>query len=288
MTVVEYFEPETVDSAIELLARGEDARCLAGGQTLVAMMNAGLVEPKFLIGLRKICGLDEISRDVDGSLWIGTMARHATLAREPRLRGALNVVREAASVIAHPAIRNMGTFGGALCHADPNSDYPAAIVAAGAEIEIAGAAGHRMVPASQFFTGYLSTALNQGELVTRVRLPKGPIGAVGVYEKFARVDGDYATVSVALIVQRLGQRCTFARIALAACAMTPVWVRKAEELLEGTTLDDGAVNVACEALLEACDPIDDVRGTAAYRRSLVPRLVRRALHRAIDLLERAS
>lgn len=287
MNPVEYFEPTTVDAAVELLKHHDDARCVAGGQTLVAMMNAGLVEPRALIGLHRIRGLDEIAIVDDGSLWIGAMARHATLAHEPRLRGAWNVIREAASVIAHPAIRNMGTLGGALCHADPNSDYPAAVVAAQANVEIAGHAGRRIVPATEFFTGYLSTDLRAGEVLTRVCFPPAPAGVIGVYEKFARVDGDYATVSIALIMRLEHQRCSFARIALGSCAMTPVRVRRAEELLEGSALDADVIAAACSALLEACDPIDDVRGSAAYRRTLVPRLIHRALGRAKRLSERA-
>jgi carbon-monoxide dehydrogenase medium subunit len=288
MNPVEYFEPTTVDAAVELLQQRDDAHCVAGGQTLVAMMNAGLVEPRALIGLHRIRGLDEITIADDGSLWIGAMVRHATLAHEPYLQGAWNVIREAASVIAHPAIRNMGTLGGALCHADPNSDYPAAVMAAAARVEIAGAAGRRIIPAAEFFSGYLSTDLRHGEVLTRVCFPPGPAGAVGVYDKFARVDGAYATVSVALIMRWEHQRCSFARIALGSCAMTPVRVRRAEELLEDSALDGSIIAAACSALLEACDPVDDVRGSAAYRRTLVPRLIRRALGRARSLSERAS
>jgi carbon-monoxide dehydrogenase medium subunit len=288
MRPVEYFEPTTVDAAVELLQHRDDAQCVAGGQTLVAMMNAGLIEPRALIGLQRVRGLDEINTENDGSLWIGAMVRHAALAREPRLRGVWNVIREAASAIAHPAIRNMGTLGGALCHADPSSDYPAAVVAAEAKVEIANATGRRIVPAAQFFTGYLSTELHRGEVLTRVCFPPAPVGAVGVYEKFARVDGDFATVSVALAVHCEDQRCSFARLALGSCGMTPVRLRRAEELLEGTSLDGHAIEAACSALLEACDPVDDVRGSAAFRRTLVPRLVHRALGRATSLRERAS
>jgi carbon-monoxide dehydrogenase medium subunit len=288
MSAIDYFEPETVEAAVELLAGREDARCLAGGQTLVAMMNAGLLETKSLVSLRRVRGLDEIRRDEDGSLWIGAMVRHAAVARESRLDGRLNVVRGAASVIAHPAIRNMGTLGGAMGHADPSSDYPAAVVAAGAEIEVAGPHGRRMVPAGEFFAGYLTTTLEPGELVTGVRLPHGPAGAVGVYEKFARVDGDYATVSVALVMERHGGRCASVRIALGACAMAPVRVERAEEYLVGSELDEQSVDAACAELVDACDPIDDVRGSAAYRLELVPRLVRRALARATGLPERSA
>ncbi len=275
-----YFEPETLDAAVALLSEHEDSRCIAGGQTLVAMMNASLVEPTALIALRRVPGLDAIAVESDGSVSIGAMATHAAVARDERLTGGFAVIRQAATVIAHPAIRNLGTMGGAICHADPNSDYPAAIVAAEAEVEIFGPKGTRTVPAAAFFEGFMSTVLQPGELVTRIKLSPPPQGAVGVYEKFARVDGDYATVSVALMLKRDGGTCSFARIALGACAMTPVRMRAAEEALEGSALGPEAIERAAALLVEACDPVDDVRGSAAYRLELVPRLLRRAVEKA--------
>jgi carbon-monoxide dehydrogenase medium subunit len=163
---MQYLEPKTIAAAVKLMQDHEDARCLAGGQTLVAMMNAGLVDPTCLISLRKISGLDTIRIDHMGALTLGAMVTHARIAMEPRLRGALTVVREAAAATAHPAVRNMGTIGGTLCHADPAADHPAAVVAADAEIEIAGPHGLRVISAEEFFVDYLSTALEAGEVVT--------------------------------------------------------------------------------------------------------------------------
>jgi aerobic carbon-monoxide dehydrogenase medium subunit len=272
--------PRTVDEAIAILLQDPDARCLAGGQTLVAMMNAGLAEPSTLVTLRHVGELAGIQVDADGAILIGAMTRHAEVAREARLAGGLAVVREAASGIAHPAIRNLGTLGGSLCHADPNSDYPAAVTAAEAEIEVAGAQGRRWVSAGDFFVDFLTSALEPGELVTRVRLPKAPRGSVGVYEKFARVDGDYATVSVALMLSLSGEVCESVSLALGSCGATPVRSPEAEARLRGSRLDADALQAACGHLLERCSPIDDVRGSAEYRRMLVPRLVGRAFARA--------
>jgi carbon-monoxide dehydrogenase medium subunit len=273
---------------VQLLAGREDAKCLAGGQTLIAMMNAGLLDLGAIVSLRRVVGLDGIEFAADGSLWIGAMTRHAAVAKDLRIGGGHAVVRRAAEVIAHPAIRNMGTLGGSICHADPNSDYPAAIVAAEAEVEIAGPDGGRTVAAADFFVDYLTTQLEPGELVTRVRLPAAPAGSVGVYEKFARTDGDYATVSVALMLQMSAGKCQHIRLALGACGMTAVRVRAAEELLEGSDLAEDVLRDAAALLVEACDPIDDVRGSAEYRRMLVPTLVRRALDRAYMELEARS
>lgn len=277
---VGWHEPTAVDEAVRILAANPEARYLAGGQTLVAMINAGLSEPSALVSLRRIEELSGVDVDADGSLLIGAMTRHAALARESRLTGALAAVREAAGLIAHPAVRNLGTVGGALAHADPNADFPTAMLAVDAEVEIAGEAGRRWLPIGEFFIDFLTTALEPGELLTRIRLPRPQPGSVGVYEKFARVDGDYATVSVALALSMRGTTCEHIAIAIGACGPVPVRSAEAEALLRGSALEADRVAQAGSLLADACDPVDDVRGSAEYRRMLVPRLVERALTRA--------
>jgi carbon-monoxide dehydrogenase medium subunit len=205
------------------------------------------------------------------------MISHAALADEARIAGGNEVVRQAAARIAHPQVRNIGTLGGAVAHGDPSSDLPAALVAAGAAIEVAGPAARRSVAAEDFFEDYLTTALQPGEMVSAVRLPAQPEGAVGHYEKFARVHGDYATLSVAVVLAMAGGECKFVRVALGAAAATPVRVGEAEERLLGTALDADGLSDAAAILAEASDPIDDVRGSAEYRLMLVPRLLARAL-----------
>lgn len=287
MSAVAWHEPTTVEEAVRLLAADPEARCLAGGQTLVAMINAGLAEPSALVSLRRLDSLSGVAVE-DGAVVIGAMTRHAQLAREARLADGLAVVREAAATIAHPAIRNLGTIGGALCHADPNADFPAAVLAAGGEIEVAGRAGRRWIPAGAFFVDFLTTALQPGELMTRVRLPRPAGGSAGVYEKFARVDGDYATVSVALTLVLKGAVCETVAIALGSCGPVPVRSVEAEALLRGSRLEPACVAEACARLVERCDPVDDVRGSADYRRMLVPRLVERALARATQRSRQAA
>jgi CO/xanthine dehydrogenase FAD-binding subunit len=147
MNGARYVEPLTVGEVVAALTENNGARCLAGGQTLVAMMNAGLIEPPLVVGLRRVAELKGIEFDATGSVVIGAMMTHAALARETRLSGAHAVLREAAATIAHPAIRNMGTLGGALSHADPNADHPPAVLAAGAEIEVVGPGGRRTIAA---------------------------------------------------------------------------------------------------------------------------------------------
>ncbi len=283
MSTDRYVEPSTIGEVVAALAQDRGARCLAGGQTLVAMMNAGLIAPSLLVGLRRVAELKVIEFEKSGVVVIGAMMTHAALARERRLSGGHTVLREAAAAIAHPAIRNLGTIGGALSHADPNADYPAAVLAADAEIELAGAGGRRSIPASEFFLDFLTAAIEPGEIVTRVRLPPPPLGSIGVYEKFARVDGDYATTSIALVLAMADDRCSQIRIAIGACGPTPIRVAEAEQLLIGTDLDGASLANAGRVMADAIDPMDDVRGSAEYRRMLVPRLLARAVGRALSV-----
>src|SRR5690606_1954726 len=156
------YEPTTIEEAVRHLAADPENRCLAGGATLVAMMNAQLVAPAGLVSLAKVDGLRGIARNGDGSVSIGAMTLHQTIADSELFVGGHALVRDAAKVIGHPAIRNMGTMGGSIGHADAAADYPAALVAAGAEIELAGVSGRRTVPADSFFVDYLQTAVEPG------------------------------------------------------------------------------------------------------------------------------
>jgi carbon-monoxide dehydrogenase medium subunit len=276
--MLDYREPDSVGAALALLGEGEDARCLAGGQTLVAMMNANLVAPQRLVALRRIAELAQIGWEKGGALRIGAMATHATVAADPEIRKRQPLIAQAAAAIAHPAIRNFGTIGGAVAHGDPNADYPAALVAADAEIEIAERGGaRRRIAAEDFFLDFLATPLESGQLVTAVLLSAPPKNARARYLKYARVDGDYATVSVAALVASEGGRCDHVAVALGACGPRPVRMREMELACIGRPLDARAIDSLAEALAGAADPVDDVRGSARYRRGLIPGLVRRAL-----------
>jgi carbon-monoxide dehydrogenase medium subunit len=277
-----YHEPTTIEEAATLLAADEDARPLAGGATLVAMMNAELVEPTALVSLRRIASLDGITTAGDGTVTIGAMTSHHAIAGTEALDGGQAVVRAAARVIGHPAIRNMGTIGGAIAHADPAADYPAALVAAGAIVEAFGSGGVRDIAADDFFVDFLETSLAAGELVSAVRLPAAPAGATSAFEKFARVDGDFATLSVAVVVAMDGGACGHVRVALGSAGPTPVRADAADAALLGTALDAAAIAAAAEILVAASDPLDDVRGSAEYRLMLIPVLLERAIGRALE------
>lgn len=273
---MKFHQPASLDEAVRVLGSGDDVRCIAGGVTLVAMMNADLVRPAALVSLRELPELHGMTWAGDG-VRIGAMTAHHTVAAEKRLTDGWAVVRAAARQIGHPAIRHMGTMGGSICHADPAADYPTALTAANAVIEIHGAKGTRRVPAEQFFLDFYTTALEPGELVTAIHLPPLPAGAHAVYRKVARTDGDFATASLALVLVWDGTRCTYARVAVGGCAPTPVHVAEADARLAGSTLDDAVLGEAGALLARACDPVSDFRGSAQYRRLLVPRLLREAV-----------
>lgn len=276
------FHPSTVEEAVALLARLEDVKILAGGATLVAMINARLAEPKALVSLARIEELRAVSALAGGAFRIGAMTRHRDVAAAKELDRTLSVLPRAASQIASTAVRNMGTIGGAVAHADPGLDYPPALVAAGAEIEIASAAGRRRVAAADFFVDWYQTALAPGEMVCAVHVP-APRSGVGIYHKHARVSGDFATVSVALSIAKSADGLA-TRAAIGACGPTPVMVEEANALLSGRPRE-AELRRAGELLQAATDPIDDVRGTAEYRRMLIPRMLARAFAQAQNELD---
>jgi aerobic carbon-monoxide dehydrogenase medium subunit len=274
---MKFIRAASIDQAIAALAEHADARCLAGGQSLVAMMNADLVRPTALVSLRDIVELGGIAVAADRSVRIGAMTTHADIAAFGGFSGSQAIVRSAARRIAHAAIRNAGTIGGSVAHADPAADFPSALVAVDAEIEVAGPAGRRRIAAEQFFVNYYETARAADEMVIAVHLPPPQDKARYHYDKFVRVDGDFAIASVAVVLGMAQGRCRYARVVGGACAATPVRASAAESLLIGTALDDEALAEACDALAAAADPLDDFRGSAAYRRKILPRLALRAM-----------
>jgi carbon-monoxide dehydrogenase medium subunit len=264
---MEFLSPTTLDEAYRALMV-DDARCLAGGQSLVAMMNFGLVSPSRLVSLRRIDSLRGIVQQSDGSLRFGAMTTHAELADLDMRDATASLLANTARVVAYPAVRTQGTLGGSIAHADPAADYPVALTAAGASIEIGSLRGTRLIAAKEFFRGVFETALEQGEIVTAVILPAGPPQACAAYEKLSLVAGDFAIVSVAAIVS-----CT-AQIAIGGCGPRPLFV-------SGVDLTDAALLKAGKRLAAESDPPSDQRASAAYRRTVIPELLRRCVRRAL-------
>jgi carbon-monoxide dehydrogenase medium subunit len=259
--------------AIELLAEPE-SRLLAGGQTLVAMMNLGYFTPGRLVYLGGVPELAGIARQPDGSARIGAMATHAEIAASTLFTGGQRLLAHTAAQIADPGVRNRGTLGGACAHGDPVTDWPAALVAAGAAFELAGPQGTRTVAAGDFFLGLMSTALAERELIVAVRVPAIP--GNGHYRKLARAEGDFATVSVAATVH-VEKEVRSVSIAVGACGPRPVRLEEAERRLVGRPLEREGLLESGRLLAEAIEPLDDVRASAAYRRRVLPHLVAEAV-----------
>jgi aerobic carbon-monoxide dehydrogenase medium subunit len=273
---MEYVAPATLDDACRALEM-DGAYCLAGGQSLVAMMNLGLATPERLVSLRRIAALRGIETARDGALRIGAMTTHAELAALSDRTAAAFLLAQTARVVAYPAIRNRGTIGGSVALADPAADYPVALVAADATIEIVSAHGARTIPARDFFHGMFETSLASGEIVAAVRLP-APRGSAGsAYAKLSVVAGDFAIVSVAAVVTVDENAPVTARardediqVAVGGYAMKPI-------LLSGLGGVDDPVAAAAQQLASHGDPPGDHRASSAYRRRVTPRLIERAL-----------
>jgi carbon-monoxide dehydrogenase medium subunit len=255
---------------LALLAAEPEALPLAGGASLVAMMNAGLVEAPALVSLKAIPS--EIRPLPDGALRIGAMTRHCESAASEHLSGTRACLREAASSIGNMPVRNMGTIGGSVSLSDPGADYPAALVALRAGIELRKAGATRTVPATAFFTDWYTTAREPGELVTAIRLPPGHTGA-GLYRKLARVSGDFAMVSVALCISDVGA----VTVAIGGAGPGPVFSDELDAELSADLSGDDTVADVGHRLAERADPIDDVRASAEYRRMVIPRLLVQAV-----------
>lgn len=279
-------EPKSVAQVVELLQTDPGARCLAGGATLVAMMNAGLADDvSLLVSLQSVDELRGIERRADGSVRIGAMTRHVETAGSMLLIEGQQVVCEAAKVVANHVVRNMGTIGGSVAFADPAADYLPALLVADAVIDVAGPAGRRRVPIGEYGLDWYTTALMPGEIVVSIELPPAPANSIGLYKKFGRTYGDFAIASIAVILCAAQGRAATIRCAVGACGPAPVRLPQAEELLQGTALESAVVAKAGRLLADACDPLDDVRASSAFRRTLVPRLLGSALGEAWQRLE---
>ena len=284
---MEFIKPQTLEDAVAAL-QAEEAAGLAGGATLVAMMNADLLTPGRLVSLRGIAALREAARDASGAVRIGAMRRHRETAAETDLRDGQRVVSAAAAQIANPPVRNMGTIGGSCAFFDPAADYPPALVAAEARFDLVNKDGRRSVDAAAFFVDWYETALQPGELIEAVVVPPAQVGSLGNYHKLARVSGDFATVSVALVLAMDGPTCSHLAVVVGACGPTPIRCRDIEAKLVGGGLEDAEIDRLGTALTEALDPVDDVRASAEYRRRVAPRLVRKVIGEAREQLAGAA
>jgi aerobic carbon-monoxide dehydrogenase medium subunit len=284
---MDFFSPKSISEALSLLTRYEGARCLAGGATLVAMLNAGLVEPPCLVSLAELHELAGITAMPDGSVRIGAMTRHVETAGSTVFSAGQRVLSLAAGKIANVPVRNMGTIGGSLGFADPAADYLPALAALDAAVEVTSASGTRCIKVSELVTDWYTTSLEPAEMITAVLVPPAPANSIGIFEKLERTAGDFAIASVALVLATDRGFCSAAHLAIGACAAGPIRLRNAEARLEGTALDEAAIRDAGRLLADIADPIDDVRASANYRRLVIPRLLAKAIASARPSGERA-
>ncbi|WP_322798925.1 xanthine dehydrogenase family protein subunit M [Thermoflexus sp.] len=283
----EYVAPSTLDQAVRLLQQyGPDARLLAGGQSLIPMMRFRLANPRVLIDLNRLPGLDFLEED-GGMLRIGAMVRHRTMERASLIQRRYPLLADTARVVADPIVRNRGTVGGAVAHADPAGDWGAALLAAKAEVVIAGPKGRRIgrrtIPLAEFFTGPFMTALEPGEIVTEIRVPTPGPREAGAYLKIERKVGDFAVVAVGVqIALDADGVCRKAGIGLCAVGSTSLRAQEAEEWLIGKRLDESVIARAGELAAAAAQPTSDTRGPAEYKRDMVRVLTIRALRKALE------
>jgi carbon-monoxide dehydrogenase medium subunit len=270
-----------------LAEHGEGAKVIAGGQTLLATLAFRLSEPSVLVDITRIAELRGISA-VGGVLRIGALTRHAELGRDPLVAQHAPLLAEAVPLIAHPAIRNRGTIGGSLAYADPAAELPACVVALGATLVLASAEGERRVPARNFFTGLLETALRPGELIAAVEVPAATPATRSAIVEVARRSGDYAMAGLAACVTMEGARVASARLVYFGVGNGPVPAAKAAAALEGKALDAASIAAAQAALAGDLDPPTDLHGPPEMKRHLARVLTARALSRFLPATEIAA
>ncbi|HET9212223.1 MAG TPA: xanthine dehydrogenase family protein subunit M [Thermoanaerobaculia bacterium] len=279
----EYEAPSSLDAALDLMARhGADAKILAGGQSLIPVMNFRLAEPALLIDINRVAELDFLRRDADGTLRIGALTRQRRLERDLLVAEAAPLLHEAVPFIAHPQIRNRGTFGGSLAHADPAAELPALAVALDARLRLRRKDGDRWVDAAGFFAGLFTTALEPEEILVEAAIPPAPPRTGWAFLEIARRHGDYAQAGIAArVTLDESGRCREARLVYLSAGDAPVQAREAARLLAGQELSEAAIEAAAEkASRDEIHPPGDVHSTPEFKRHLARVLTRRALRLA--------
>lgn len=284
-----YFAPRSVSEALALLREyGDGAKLLAGGQSLVPLMNFRLIRPQNLIDINGLSELGSLSVS-DVGVTAGALVRQREVERSPEVARRLPVLCEAMRYVGHPAIRNRGTIGGSLVHADPAAELPVVALALDAEFELESAGGRRSLKAQEFFMGYFTTAVASDELLARVHLPSPPAGTGWCFTEIARRQGDFAIVAVAVLLGLKGDgSVAFARIALGGIGPVPVRAHTAEHSLLGERPSGALFREAAKASATGLEPENDIHASAAYRRHVAEVLVGRALEVAQKRAESPS
>jgi carbon-monoxide dehydrogenase medium subunit len=276
----EYERASSVDDAVALLERhGEDARLIAGGHSILPLMKLRFASPEVLVDINDLTELQRIWVEGD-LLCIGAMVRHAELLASAVVGEHYQILHDAERVIADPVVRNRGTIGGSLCHADPAEDLSAALAAIRADVVIRGSGGERVVPVRDLQTGPFETVVGPAEIVTEIRLPIRP-GTGSAYTKVERRAGDYAIAAAGAVVRLGGDKINEVGLGLAAVGAPRFVASRAEDAVRGRNADDETLELAAQTAAEECEPSADQRGPADYKRALAGELVKRALRTAI-------
>jgi len=277
----EYHAPASVEEALQILERYQgEARVLAGGQSLVPMMNFRLATPAAIVDLNRIAGLAEIG-EADGVVTIGAMVRQRRIEFAPLIAEKLPLLSAATRWIGHLPTRTRGTIGGSIAHADPAAEIPMILQVLEGEVVVRAPQGERRIAAPDLFLSPLTTSLAPDEVIIEVHFPTMPPGASYAIEEFARRKGDFAIAAISVMLVRDGERCTMARLATAGIGPVTVRLRDAEAILEERGLGDAAIAAAAEKAAELVEPMSDQHGSADFRRHLTGVLTRRAVHKAL-------
>ena len=279
----EYFAPASLTEALELLdEHGDDAKVLAGGQSLMPLINMRLARPKVIVDINRIPGLDYISPTPDGGLAIGALTRQRSLEKSTVIKERIPVLAAAMPSIGHFQIRNRGTMGGSISHADPAAELPAVCLALNGEFVLSSASNQRVLKAENFFISPLTTAIEPGELLTEIRLPARSEGWRWGFEEVCRRQGDFAMVgAVSLLQLDGGGVCRSACITMFGVGGTPARIRRAEEALVGKRINDSVLEDVSKIVSEELDPDSDIHASAAYRKEVGGVIARRTLEAAI-------
>ena len=279
----DYHRAGSLEEALSLLGQhGDDGKVLAGGQSLVPMMKLRFANPGHLIDVNHVDGLDAID-EVDGELRIGAMVRHNHLAANPLIKERYPTIAAAAPQIADPLVRNLGTIGGSLAHADPAGDLGSVMLSLGASVVLTSASGERVVPIDEFIVATFTTSIETSELLTQIRVPAAQPRSGGTYLKLERKVGDFATVGVAVALTLSNGSIGRAGLALTGVGFTNIHATDAEAALNGQPPGDEAFAEAGRLAAAATDPVSDVRGPAEYKRHMVEVYVQRGLASALEM-----
>jgi len=282
----EYLAPTGINEAIEFLSLyGDDAKLLAGGQSLVPMMKLRIARPKYLIDIHRIAGLNYI-REEAGMVRLGAMTRHVQIEESRLIGDRLPILREAASKIGDAQVRNRGTIGGGLAEADPSGDYGAVVLALNAQLKCVGSRGERVIRAAEFFTFAYTTAMEPDEILTEIVFPLPAKNSAGTYLKLEKVAGDFAIASAAVQLSLdANDICSEIGIGVTGAYSTPTKGVLVETALRGKKITLELIDQAGHVIQEGAEPIEDLRGSAAYKKKALSAILRRALAESLRRAE---